>query len=125
MKQEKILLVEDEQIILETMGDDLREAGFDVVEARNGLEGIRQFKSGSIDLVISDLMMDEMDGFEVLKEIKKISPNTPVIIITGYPSNKVAKQALMMGASDIIIKPSDMEEIFHTIRRHIQSSQTG
>lgn len=122
MKQEKILLVDDEQIILETMGDDLREAGFDVVEARNGLEGIRQFKSGSIDLVISDLMMDEMDGFEVLKEIKRISPNTPVIIITGYPSNKAAKQALMMGASDIIIKPSGMEQIFQAIRRHIQSS---
>lgn len=120
MKQEKILLVDDEEIILETVGDDLRKAGFSVVQANNGNEGLRQFKAEKFDLVISDLMMDEMDGFGVLKEIKKISPETPVIIITGYPSSNAAKEALIMGASDIIIKPSGLTEIFKVINQHIR-----
>ena len=90
MKQEKILLVDDEEIILETVGDDLREAGFNVVKANNGAEGLRQFKASEFDLVISDLMMDEVDGFGVLREVKRISPATPVIIITGFPSSKAA-----------------------------------
>lgn len=119
---EKILLVDDEEIILETMGDDLREAGYDVSQARNGAEGLRQFKEDQFDLVISDLVMDEMDGFGVLKEIKRISPLTPVIIITGYPSSKAAKEALMLGASDIIIKPSGLDELFKTIRLHLDPS---
>ncbi len=125
MKQERILLVDDEEIILETMGDDLREAGFDVIEAQNGVEGLRRFKERKFDLVISDLMMDQMDGFGVLREIKRISPETPVIIITGYPSSKAAKEALMLGASDIITKPSDMNDICNTVRSHIDSYKSG
>ncbi len=125
MNQDRILLVDDEEIVLETMGDDLREAGFDVIEAKNGIDGLRHFKERKFDLVISDLMMDEMDGFGVLKEIKRMSPETPVIIITGYPSSKAAKEALMLGASDIIIKPSEMDDIFKAVRRHIESSKTG
>jgi DNA-binding NtrC family response regulator len=123
MKQERILVVDDEKIIRETIKDDLMEAGYDVVEAHNGLEGIRQFKNGAIDLVISDLVMDEMDGLGVLKEVKKISPNTPVIIITGYPSTKVAKEALILGASDIINKPTGMRTLFKAVRQHILSSK--
>ncbi len=88
MKQERILVVDDEAIVRETIKEDLMEAGYDVVDARNGLEGVRQFKNGAIDLVISDLVMGEMDGLEVLKEVKKISPDTPVIIITGLPLPK-------------------------------------
>lgn len=125
MKHEKILLVDDEVIILETVGDDLREAGFNVVQANNGTEGLRQFKAGEFDLVISDLMMDEMDGFGVLREIKRISPETPVIIITGYPSSKAAKEALILGANDIIVKPSGLGEIFKVIRQHIGPSKNG
>lgn len=123
MKQEKILLVDDEEIILETVGDDLREAEFNVVQANNGTEGLRQFKVGGFDLVISDLMMDETDGFGVLREIKRISPETPVIIITGYPSSKAAKEALTLGASAIIIKPSGLGEIFKAISQHIGLSK--
>ncbi len=122
MKQERILVVDDETLVRETIKDDLMEAGYDVVEARNGLEGVRRFKNGAIDLVISDLVMDEMDGLEVLKEVKKISPDTPVIIITGYPSPKIAKEALVLGASDIINKPAGMRTLFKAVRQHIPSS---
>lgn len=125
MKQEKVLLVDDEVIILETVGDDLREAGYTVAQANSGAEGLRQFKSGDFDLVISDLMMDEVDGFGVLREVKRISPETPVIIITGYPSSKAAKEALLLGANDIIIKPSGLGGIFKVISRHIGFSKNG
>ncbi len=74
MKQERILVVDDEALVRETIRVDLMEAGYEVVEARNGLEGVRQFQNGAIDLVISDLVMDEMDGLGVLKEIKKYLP---------------------------------------------------
>ena len=122
MKQERILVVDDEAIVRATIKDDLMEAGYDVVKAHNGLEGLRQFKNGAIDLVISDLVMDEMDGLGVLKEVKKISPDTPVIIITGYPSPKIAKEALVLGASDIINKPASMRTLFKAVRQHIPSS---
>jgi DNA-binding NtrC family response regulator len=125
VKQEKILLIDDEKVILEVVGDDLKEAGFGVVQANNGAEGLLQFKAGEFDLVISDLMMDETDGFGVLRGIKRISPETPVIIITGYPSSKAAKEALILGASDVIIKPTGMEEIFKVIRRHMRLSKNG
>jgi len=116
---ERILLVDDEEIILETVGDDLREAGYEVSEARNGVEGLRRFRENQFDMVICDLVMDEMDGFGVLKEVKRISPDTPVIIITGYPSSKAAKEALMLGASEIVVKPSGLGELFQTIRLHL------
>ncbi|MDH5762246.1 MAG: response regulator [Nitrospinota bacterium] len=123
MRQEKILIVDDEEIVLETIGDDLIEAGFDVKKAKNGIEGVSQFKQETFDLVISDLRMDEMDGLGVLKEVKRLSPKTPVIIITGYPSSKVAKEALLLGASDIIMKPTGFGEIFKAIHQHIDSSR--
>ncbi len=122
MKQERILVVDDEAIVRETIKNDLMEAGYDVVEARNGMDGVRQFKNGAIDLVISDLVMGEMDGLEVLKEVKKISPDTPVIIITGYPSQKIAKEALVLGASDIINKPAGIRTLFKAVRQHIPTS---
>ncbi len=116
------MVVDDEALGRETIRVDLMEAGYDVVEARNGLEGVRQFQNGGIDLVISDLVMDEMDGLGVLKEIKKISPDTPVIIITDYPSPQVAKEALLLGASEIINKPADMGTMFQALRQHMPSS---
>ncbi len=122
MKQERILVVDDEALVRETIRVNLMEAGYDVVEARNGLEGVRQFQNGAIDLVISDLVMDEMDGLGVLKEVKKISPDTPVIIITGYPSQKIAKEALVLGASDIINKPAGIRTLFKAVRQHIPTS---
>lgn len=121
MKQERILVVDDEAIVRETIKNDLMEAGYDVVDARNGLEGVRQFKNGAIDLVISDLVMDGMDGLEVLNEVKKISPDTPVIIITDYPSPQVAKEALLLGASEIINKPAGMWTMFQAVRQHMPS----
>jgi len=72
--------VDDEDIVRETIRDDLMEAGYDVVDARNGLEGIRQFKNGAIDLVISDLIMDGMDGLGVLKEVKKYLLIPPLLL---------------------------------------------
>ncbi len=125
MKQDRILLVDDEEIVLETVGDDLREAGFDVTEAHNGVEGLLHIEERKFDLVISDLIMDGMDGFGVLRAVKKISPETPVIIITGYPSAENAKKALMLGAREIIIKPSETADIFKAVRSHIDSSKSG
>jgi CheY-like chemotaxis protein len=125
MTQGKILLVDDEEIVLETMSDDLREVGFNVAQASNGSEGLRQFVSGEFDLVISDLMMGETDGFEVLREIKKISPETPVVIITGYPSKKVSQEAMALGASDVIVKPFGLEGILEVVNQHIRSSRSG
>jgi len=122
VKQERILVVDDEALVRETIRVGLMEAGYDVVEARNGLEGVRQFQNGGIDLVISDLVMDEMDGLGVLKEIKKISPDTPVIIITDYPSPQVAKEALLLDASEIINKPAGMGTLFQAVRQHMPSS---
>ncbi len=115
--QEKILVVDDEDIIRESLSFILKKEGFQVEEAANGKEAYDKIKENSFDLVISDLEMPVMKGTELLEEIKKLDIKTSVIIVTAFGSLDTAIKALRNGASDYILKPVEFDELLIKIRR--------
>ena len=102
---EKILLIDDEEDIVRVLSMSLKSDGYDVVSALSGKEGLEVFKKESPDIILTDIKMPGMDGIEVLKKVKKIDPETEVIIITGHGDIDTAIEALQYGASDFINKP--------------------
>jgi CheY-like chemotaxis protein len=92
----RVLVVEDNTQLLGMLGSVLQDAGYEVAVARNGVEGLRKFRAGSWDVVLTDRDLPEMDGEQMAAEIKSLAPATPVILVTGFP-NKVARRTLFVG----------------------------
>ena len=115
-----ILFVDDEEIIRKSFSRDLQVEHFAVSTVANGSEAIAALEKGQYDLVITDLMMPGIDGFDVLKSAKKLAPLTSVIILTGYGDMQSAIDALRLGADDFIRKPCEMEELFFRIQRCLE-----
>jgi DNA-binding NtrC family response regulator len=95
----------------------LSNIGYEVDTAEDGKMGIEKLKVDKFDLVITDLMMPELDGFAVMKHIKENCPGTLVIVITGYASVESAVRAIRSGAYDYILKPFDFEIIKISVER--------
>jgi len=115
MSEKKMLLVDDEQIILDSLGRDLRAEDFEVTKVNCGEDAIARLKKTYFDFVITDLMMPGLDGFQVLKEAKRKRPQISVIILTGYGDMVSAIDALRLGADDFLQKPCDTEELLFRI----------
>jgi two-component system response regulator HydG len=107
----KILVVDDEESHRIMLRAVLQEEGYDVTEAADGPEGIQAVEEGPFDVILLDIRMPAMDGIEALTEIRKISPYTPVLMMTAYASVKTAVEALRAGAFDYLTKPLDIEEL--------------
>jgi len=101
----KILLIDDEAGIRTLLSISLKSDGYDVVTAENGKRGIELFEQEAPSIVLTDIKMPGMDGLDVLRRIKEISPETEVIVITGHGDIEVAIKALQFEASDFITKP--------------------
>ncbi|HSP87834.1 MAG TPA: sigma-54 dependent transcriptional regulator [Ignavibacteriaceae bacterium] len=114
---EKILVVDDEDIIRESLSFILKKEGYSVEEAANGKEAYDKLKENQFDLVISDLEMPVMKGTELLEEIKRLDIKTSVIIVTAFGSLDTAIKALRNGAGDYILKPVEFDELLIKIRR--------
>jgi DNA-binding NtrC family response regulator len=121
-----VLLIDDEPAILRTIGDHLSARGHRVFPAERGAEGLEILKREAIDLVITDLKMPGMDGFEVLREVKRLSPGAEVIMVTAHGDIDSAVRAMREGAFDFFTKPPRMRELtaslertarFHALRR--------
>jgi len=115
-----ILLVDDEKLIRKSFTRDLRAEHFSVTAVAGGREAINALEQGPYDLVITDLMMPDVDGFGVLKTAKKLAPETSVIILTGYGDMRSAIDALRLGADDFTLKPCEIEELVFRIRRCLE-----
>lgn len=117
----KLLIIDDDTIVRHSMVSYLEDSGYDVREAENGPTGLSLFASFKPDLVLSDLKMPDMSGMEVLQEIHRLSPDTPVIVISGFGVMGDVVEALRLGASDYLIKPiADMEVLDHAIRQSLE-----
>ncbi|HUX60845.1 MAG TPA: sigma-54 dependent transcriptional regulator [Ignavibacteriaceae bacterium] len=114
---ERILVVDDEDIIRESLSFILKKEGFYVQEAENGRAAYNWLLEESFDLVLTDLEMPEMKGIQLLEEIKKLNIQTSVIIITAFGSLDTAISALRNGASDYLLKPVEFDELLIKIRR--------
>ena len=106
-----ILIVDDDKKLLAVLTSILSEEKHNVMTCSNGLEAIDKCRNKAFDLIISDLMMPGASGLEVLKESRKIYPETLVVLVTGYASIETAIQAIREGAYDYITKPFKLEEI--------------
>jgi len=107
----RILLVDDEQIVRQTLGDYLRESGHRVNEACDGLAAVRSIEARDHDLALVDVRMPGMDGFDLLAKAEGLRPEMPVVTITGHADMEVAIKALRLGAADFLPKPVKLEEL--------------
>ncbi|MFZ0727169.1 MAG: response regulator [Desulfobacterales bacterium] len=113
----RILLVDDEPDILRVLGISLRADGYDVQTASSGEEALAIFTRETPELVLTDIKMPGMNGIEVLREVKKLSDETEVIIITGHGDIDSAVEALHYGASDFINKPVRDKQLAIALKR--------
>ncbi len=107
----KILLVDDEKIIRDTLGKYLRHAGHEVVEAKDGEEALEKIKKESFDLGITDVRMPKIDGLALLEKSREIKPELLFVIITAHRTLEVAIAALRLGAADFLTKPVKLLEL--------------
>jgi PAS domain S-box-containing protein len=120
MSEISILFVDDEKLIRNSFARELRAEGFKVTAVADGSEAIEEVGRTQFDLVITDLMMPGIDGFGVLKAVKKRVPQTSVIILTGYGDLRAAIDALRLGADDFSLKPCEVDELVFRIRRCLE-----
>jgi two-component system response regulator PilR (NtrC family) len=117
---DRILVVDDEEIIRESLSFILKKEGYDVTEASNGKEAYEKILADPFDIVVSDIEMPEMKGIELLEQITHVSPETLVVIITAHASIETAIEALRKGASDYILKPIEFDELIVKIHRLLE-----
>ncbi|MEQ8189283.1 MAG: response regulator [Candidatus Eremiobacterota bacterium] len=115
MNKYTILLVDDDRLILKAMALSVKNKGYSVVTAGSGEEAISILAKQHIDLVITDLVMEQVGGLEVLRKAKEIDSEIMVIILTGYGDITSAIEALRFDADDYLMKPCEDEEIYFKI----------
>ncbi len=113
----RILVVDDERAIRDLLSDAISHAGYEVFSASNGKEALSLIELENINIAICDIKMPGMDGIDLLKKIRDISPETIVLMITAYASVETAVDALRYGAFDYILKPFIEEDVFAKILR--------
>src|SRR5437773_7450514 len=120
--QGRVLIVVDEKSKLRALHGLLGKEGYQVETAASGEEALRRIETGSFHLVITDLSMDGTNGMQVLERAKNIDPDLAVIMITAYGSEKIAVQAMKLGAADYVPKPFDNDELRVLVRRVMETA---
>ena len=115
MKKKSLLIVDDELIILNSLSRELVSAGLEVTTAASGEDAVARINNDFFDLVMTDLLMPGIDGFQVLKAAKRKNIQIMVIILTGYGAMESAIDALRLGADDYLQKPCDTDELLYRI----------
>jgi len=118
-----ILVIDDKDAMRKMMSQTLAEEGYIVDTAANGPEGIEKAKARQFDLVITDMKMPDMDGLEVLSQLKEINTETAVIVMTAYGTIEVAVSAMKKGAFDFLAKPFESEHMLVLVEKAIQSQR--
>jgi DNA-binding NtrC family response regulator len=123
MAEARVLVVDDERDICRALEFLLLSEGYEVSSALDAQQALELFNKKAYDLVITDLRMPRSDGIELLQQLKALSPETPVVIMTAYASVESAVEAMKKGAADYIVKPFINEEIKLTVRRLLEQSR--
>ena len=125
MGKSLILIVDDEESIRVSLEGILKKENYYAKTADNGSMALEMLQNDHYDLIIADIMMDRMTGIELLKKVKEIFPEIPVLLMTGYSSLSTAIEAMRLGASDYLIKPCSKKAIFSSINRCLENNTTG
>jgi PAS domain S-box-containing protein len=123
-KNKTILIIDDEIAICEALADFLEDNEYQTLSAENGCAGLELFKQKQPDLILTDLRMPEVDGLDVLREVKKNSPETPIIVVSGTGCMTDSIDALRLGACDFIVKPiTDMPILLHAVEKALEHTK--
>ena len=120
MDPAKILVVDDEKAILLLLKEALSQWGYDVTCASSAVEALELLKNGLFDALITDVRMPDMNGLDLLREIRKQDETIEVVMMTGYPTIASAVQALKEGAYDYLSKPLILDELRHLMARMME-----
>lgn len=115
MDPKSILLVDDELLLRKSLEANLKGEGYDVVSAASGEQAMTYLQGKSFDLLLSDLLMEEITGRELLIEARKLQPRIKVIIFSGYTDKNSADEIIGLGADDFFCKPIDFGELIKRI----------
>jgi DNA-binding response OmpR family regulator len=125
MRKANILIVEDEAAIRTGLTDALVYHGYAVACEANGRSGLEQALSGTFDLVLLDVMLPEMDGFEICNEIRKVDRQQPVIMLTAKTSDEDIITGLSLGADDYVAKPFSVAQLVLRIKAVLRRARVG
>ena len=117
MPRLSILVLDDEPIVGKRLKPALAKSGYDVDVVESGAAALKLIDERSYDIVVTDIRMEGVDGLDVLRHVRARAPRTLVIMITGFATVEVARQALTMGAFDFIAKPFKLDDLRSTILR--------
>src|SRR5579883_811535 len=112
----RLLVVEDEPNILELLSASLRYAGFDVVTAAAGTEAVQAAQRHRPDLIVLDVMLPDMDGFDVVRRLRSGGARVPVVFLTARDATEDKIRGLTLGGDDYVTKPFSLEEVIARIR---------
>ena len=120
-----ILVIDDENNMRWVLDRALRKAGYEVVTASRGEEGLRLFSRHAVNLVLLDLKMPGLDGLSVLRELRQRNSQVPILLLTAYATIPTAVEALKLGATDYVRKPFDLEELQTKISHAFYTSNSS
>jgi diguanylate cyclase (GGDEF)-like protein len=120
----RILIVDDDETICKLLEDTLRYFEYDAMSITDGRQVLPLLRAESFDTVLVDLLMQPIDGFQLLHDIKQVFEDLPVIIVTGFASIETAVESMQAGAADFITKPVDASELNVRIKRALEHAQT-
>ncbi len=123
MKSEQILIVDDEKRIVENISLCLQREGFQTIGAQDGKEALKLFAPGEFDLILLDMSMPGMDGYEVMEHIFKIDKDAIIVMVTGNASVKSAVRALKIGAWDYLKKPFEYADLVKTVKNALSQKK--
>jgi DNA-binding response OmpR family regulator len=121
---EKILIIEDEQSILMALTDDLALEGYEVSSASDGIQGLSMAKENRHDLIILDIMLPKMDGFEVCKQLRQAGLTTPILMLTAKSQEMDKVLGLELGADDYVTKPFSPRELLARVKAILRRVKT-
>jgi two-component system chemotaxis response regulator CheY len=112
-----ILVVDDAAFMRMRMSKILSEAGYDVIQAENGLDAVQKYKGNRPDAVLMDITMPEMDGLTALKEIKAHDPGARVAMVTALGQQQIVLEAVKSGAKDFLVKPCEGDRVLAAVSK--------
>lgn len=119
-KSVKVMVVDDHPEVLKTLTKILVRRGYEVCSFSNPVLALEEFQKNKPDIILSDLMMPQMNGIEFLAQVKNISPSTPFIIMTAFATVETALQATKYGAIDYIVKPFEISKLYDLLNKALR-----
>jgi DNA-binding NtrC family response regulator len=117
----RILIVDDDEAIRELLKDFFQGLGYEMATAVNGSEALTMISQQDFDCILSDYVMPDMNGLELLEQLRKQKKNIPFLMITGYPTIETAVEVMKRGAYDYITKPLQMEDVRIKVERALHT----